>query len=178
LPDTAEIFKGGSEDRFSHRPMMPANVRAGQVIGLVEVTGGLGSKIDASQLADELGEDIAVLLPILEAAELLGLVVTNKGEVTLTEFGHKFQKTLKNKVRLLRDKLAEIEPFRTALVIASHRRDVNTEDIVEELETEGIRWHHQRDINYSLVQALLIHWALYSGMLTYDGRTGKFKRAA
>lgn len=175
---TAEIYKGEPEDRFSHRPMMPANVRAGQVISLVEVTGGLGSKIDTSRLADELGADIAVLLPILEAAELLGLVETSKGQVILTEFGHKFQKTLKNKVRLLKEKLAEIEPFRTALIIATHRRDVETDDIVEELETEGVRWHHQRDINYSLVQALLIHWALYSGLLTYDGKTGKFKRAA
>ena len=172
----AEIYKGEPEDRFSHHPMMPANVRAGQVISLVEITGGLGSTVDASRLADELGADIAVLLPILDAAELLGLVETQKGQVVLTEFGHKFQKTLKNKVRLLKEKLSEMEPFRTALEMASHRREVETADIVEELEIEGVRWHHQNDMNYALVQGLLIHWAVYSGILTYDGRTGKFRK--
>jgi len=156
---------------------MPANVRAGQVIGLVEVTGGLGAKVDASRLADELGADVAVLLPIVDAAEMLGLVRTENGTVVLTEFGHKFQKTLTNKVRLLRERLSEIEPFRTALEMATHRRDVQTEDIVEELATEGIRWHHQNEVNQSLVQALLIHWAIYAQLLTYDGRTGKFRKA-
>lgn len=147
------------------------------MIGLVEVTGGLGAKIDASRLADELGADIAVLLPMLDAAELLGLVKTENGTVVLTEFGHRFQKTLTNKVRLLRERLSEIEPFRTALEMASRRRDVQSEDIAEELDTEGIRWHHQDDVNQSLVQALLLHWAVSAGLLTYDGRTGKFKKA-
>src|SRR5438552_18886094 len=90
----------------SSRPMMmPANVRAGQVVSLVEVTGGLGPKIDTHRLADELGADIAVFLPILDAAELLGLVKKEKekGEVSLTEFGLKLQKTTKNKIRLLKD---------------------------------------------------------------------------
>jgi len=62
--------------------MMPANVRAGQVVSLVEVTGGLGPKIDTHRLADELGADIAVFLPILDAAELLGLVKKERGEVS------------------------------------------------------------------------------------------------
>jgi len=61
--------------------------------------------------------------------------------------------------------------------MATHRRDVQTEDIVEELATEGIRWHHQNEVNQSLVQALLIHWAIYAQLLTYDGRTGKFRKA-
>ena len=31
-------------------PIMPANVRAGQVLGLVEITGGLGTSIDFAKL--------------------------------------------------------------------------------------------------------------------------------
>jgi hypothetical protein len=33
------------------------------------------------------------------------------------------------------------------------------------------------DINQSLVQGLLVHWAVAAELLTYDGRTGKFKKA-
>jgi len=145
----------------SSRPMMmPANVRAGQVVSLVEVTGGLGPKIDTHRLADELGADIAVFLPILDAAELLGLVKKERGEVSLTEFGLRLQKTSKNKIRLLKDQLSKIEPFKAALA-----------------ERHDVRWHHDRELNVSLIQALLVHWAIYAGLLTYNGKTGKFRKA-
>src|ERR1700726_4248129 len=91
--------------------VMPANVRAGQVLGLVEIIGGLGTAVDASKLADEFGADLTTLLPILDTGEMLGLVKVEKGDISLTEFGSKFQRTSKYKVRLLKDKLAAIEPF-------------------------------------------------------------------
>jgi hypothetical protein len=167
-----------SEDRFHHNPVMPPNVRPGQVIGLVEVTGGLGSRVDVSTLADELGADIAVLLPILDAAETLGLVTNVQGEVHLTDFGAEFQKTVKDKVTLLKDRLAKIEPFRTALEFATRRGEVTATEVAEELSIEGIKLHHQVDINESLVQTLLIHWGIRSGLLSYDGRDGKFRKVA
>src|SRR5437667_11321612 len=87
----------------SSRPMMmPANVRAGRVVSLVEVTGGLGPKIDTHRLAGELGADIAVFLPILDAAELLGRVTKERGEGSLTEFGRRLQTTSRNNIRLLK----------------------------------------------------------------------------
>jgi NitT/TauT family transport system ATP-binding protein len=156
--------------------MFPANVRAGQVIGLVEITGGLGASIDASRLADELGADIAVLLPILDAAEMLGLVKSDKGDVSLTDFGLKFQKTSKNKVRLLAEQLSRIEPFKTTLELTSKGGKTSAREVAEVLFVKGIRWHHDRELNESLVQALLIHWAIHAGLLSYDGRTGKFEK--
>ena len=158
-------------------PMLPANVRAGQVISLVEITGGLGARIDASRLADELGAYIAVLIPILDTAEMLGLVKNEDGEVYLTEFGHKFQKTAKNKVRLLREQLAGIEPFRTALEITSHKKDTTAREVAETLFERGLKWHYNTELNESILSALLIHWAIYAGLLNYDGKKGKFQRA-
>src|SRR5271157_2228311 len=108
-----------SQSETKKVPIMPGNVRAGQVISLVEVTGGLGTIIDASRLADELGANIAVMLPILDTAELLGLVKSEHGDISLTEFGLKFQKTTKQKVRLLTEHLAKIEPFKTAKELAA-----------------------------------------------------------
>lgn len=162
-----------------HRPLpialqMPANVRGGQVISLVEIVGGIGGKVDAPKLADELGADIAVLLPILDAAEMLGLVRTEKGDVHLTELGLKFQKTSKNKLRILKDRVEAIEPFRTALELAAKGKPITASQVAEALEEIGLKWHYQPEINESLIRALLIHWAIYAGLLTYDGKTGKF----
>ena len=157
--------------------MMPANVRGGQVISLVEVTGSIGGKVDVPKLADELGADIAVLLPILDAAEMLGLVRTEKGDVHLTELGHRFQKTSKEKLKMLRDRIATIEPFRTALELASRGKPITAAQVAESLSEMGLKWHYQPDINESLIRALLIHWAIYAGLLRYDGKSGKFTRA-
>src|SRR5207249_2617226 len=129
----AKVTTGTSASRPM---MMPANVRAGQVVGLVEVTGGLGPKIDTHRLADELGADIAVFLPILDAAELLGLVKKERGEVSLTEFGLKLQKTSKNKIRLLKDQLSKIEPFRAALELASRNVEVTAEEVADVAERQ------------------------------------------
>ena len=156
--------------------IMPGNVRAGQVISLVEVTGGLGPKVNVPSLADELGEDMAVFLPILDAAEMLGLVRSEKGDVCLTELGFRFQKTSKNKVRMLKDKLASIEPFRTALELVSKGKPVTAGQVAEALSEIGIKWHYQPELNESLIQALMIHWTIYGGLLKYDGKSGKFQR--
>jgi hypothetical protein len=156
--------------------MMPGNVRAGQVISLVEITGGIGGKVDAPKLADELGADIAVLLPILDAAEMLGLVRTEKREIHLTELGLRFQKTSKSKLKILKDRIATIEPFRTAVEIASRGRPFTVAQVADALQDMGLRWHYQPEMNESLIRMLLIHWAIYAGLLTY-GKSGKFQKA-
>ena len=157
--------------------MMPAAVRAGQVISLVDVTGGLGVKVDIPKLADELGADIAVLLPILDGAEMLGLARIEKGDVHLTELGLKFHKTSQSKLKVIRDRLAAIEPFRTALELASRGKSIKASQVSDALAEMGLKWHYQPDINESLIRALLVHWAISGGLLTYDGKSGKFSKA-
>ena len=157
--------------------IMPGNVRGGQVISLVEITGSIGGKVDAPRLADEMGADIAVLLPILDAAEMLGLVRSEKGDVHLTELGLRFQKTSKNKLRMMKERLAMIEPFRTALELASTGKSITASQVADSLRDMGLKWHYQPEINEALIRTLLIHWAIYAGLLRYDGKSGKFQKA-
>lgn len=166
-----------SSEPHQRPPIMPANVRAGQVIGLVEITGGLGSPIDASRLADEFGSDLAVLLPILDTGEMLGLVKVEKGDISLTDLGQKFQRISKNKVRMLKEQLGKIEPFKTALEISAKDGEFSANEVTSLLQEKDIRWHHKQEINETLVQALLIHWAIYAGLFTYNGKNGKFQKA-
>jgi NitT/TauT family transport system ATP-binding protein len=156
--------------------LMPGNVRGGQVISLVDIAGSIGGKVDAPKLADEFGADLAVLLPVLDAAEMLGLVRSEKGDVHLTELGLKFQKTTKNKLRTLRDRIATIEPFRTALEVASKGKPITAAQVADSLAEMGLRWHYKPEINEVLIKTLLIHWAIYAGLLSYDGKTDKFQK--
>ena len=137
----------------------------------------MGSPIELSTLADEFAANIETLLPIVDTGEMLGLVKSEKGKVSLTEFGSKFQKTTKHKVRLLRDALSKIEPFKTAVELTTKKKLFSVREIAEALGSKDQRWHHSPELNEALVKALLIHWAIYAGMLKYDGRTGKFQKA-
>ncbi|MDH2899525.1 MAG: AAA-associated domain-containing protein [archaeon] len=177
-PSNGKIMNGPSSSPSipTSALVMPAGVRAGQVIGLVEITGGLGSVIDASRLADEFGADLSTLLPILDGAEMLGLVKTDKGDVSLTEFGLKFQKTSKQKIKLLKDVLAKIEPFKTTLELLASKKSVSVHEISDALKVKDIRWHYRDEINEMDIQTILIHWAIYGELLTYNGKNGKFQK--
>jgi NitT/TauT family transport system ATP-binding protein len=102
---------------------MPANVKPGQIVSLVQITDDHAPTIALPRLAHELHADIAVLLPIIDAAEMLGLVERQKGELTLTDLGLRFQKPTRNfdRIRLIKDELAKIEPFKTSLDLANQK---------------------------------------------------------
>jgi hypothetical protein len=174
----SESDMGTKTPRKSPQLIMPANVRAGQVIALVEVTGELGSPIDLSRLADELAADIAVLLPILDAAEMLDLVKVEGGTVSLTDLGRQFQKARKNKIRLVKDELSRIEPFKTALELATHRHVFSSTQVTETLFNRRVGWHHEPEVNEAIVRGLLIHWTIYAGLLRYNGKTDEFRKTS
>lgn len=142
----------------------------------MEITGSIGGKVDVPKLADEFGADLGVLLPVLDAAEMLGLVRSEKGDVHLTELGLKFQKTTKNKLRMLKDRIATIEPFRTALELAARGKPVTASQVADTLADMGLRWTYKPELNEALVKTLLIHWTIYAGLLSYDGKSDKFQR--
>ena len=154
--------------------MMPTHVRTGQVMGLVDVAAELGALTDLSRLADELGDDIDTLLPILDTAEMLGLVEVKKGIVSLTLLGSRFHKAPRNKMHLIKDPLSKLEPFKSAYDLAGHA--ISSAEVARTLASRGITWHHEPELNEVAVHGLLVHWSIYTGLLRYNGKTGKFQR--
>jgi NitT/TauT family transport system ATP-binding protein len=163
-------------NRQTKSMVMPGKVRPGQVISLVEITGGMGPRLDVPRVADEMGADIDVLFPIIDAAQMLGLVRLEKGDLILTEDGLAFQKTLKQKVNALRERLTAIEPFRTALELTSKKHRVSAREVADALEKKGVKWHYQPEQNEAAIRELLIHWTLQAGLLSL-GKGGDFHKA-
>jgi len=154
--------------------IMPAHVRTGQIMGLVDVTAELGNLTDLASLADELGDDIDTLLPIIDTAEMLGLVEVKKGVVSLTQLGSKFQHVYRNKLHLIKQQVAKIEPFKTAVDLSA--RGISSAEIARALSERGVVWHHEPELNEAEVHSLLIHWSIFAGLLKYDGKNGRFHR--
>jgi hypothetical protein len=96
---------------------------------------------------------------------MLGLVTVRKGEVKLTNEGSKIHMS-KETALAISDNLSKVEPFATAL---GFEKKFNGEDVAKKLSSEGIRWHHEDEVNSLIVSEILVHWGIRTGLLDYDG---------
>ncbi len=106
-------------------PMLP-HARPGGIGGLLELLNDRGGKDDLYRVADELQMEVDDLLPIVEAAALLGFARTDKGDVAVTAEGKAFAEAdIATRKRLFRDAaLAHVtllQQMRQALASKSDR---------------------------------------------------------
>jgi NitT/TauT family transport system ATP-binding protein len=86
--ETAEVAAEPAAETPVSRPLPYASV--GGLAGLVELVYAKGGRMGLAGLADELNFAIDDLLPLVDAAAMLGLVTVGDGEVTLTDIGAQF----------------------------------------------------------------------------------------
>ena len=77
-------------------------------------------------------------------------------------------------MQLLTEQLSKTEPFKTAMDLASRRGSVSAEEVAAALSDRGIEWYHEPELNLDLLRTILIHWAIYAGLLTYN-KDGRFE---
>ncbi len=77
-------------DQRQMRYQMLPHARPGGVAGLLELLVDRGGQEDIYRLADDLAFEIDDLLPIVDAAQLLGFLKVEEGDVALTESGTEF----------------------------------------------------------------------------------------
>ncbi len=83
LPQTADPAQTAPHAAYQ---MLP-HARAGGVAGLLEMIDDHGGRYDVPRLADDLSFEIDHLLPILDAAQLLGFLDVKEGAAAITEAG-------------------------------------------------------------------------------------------
>ena len=94
------------DQRQMHYQMLP-HARPGGMAGLLELLLDKGGRDDIYRLADDLAFEIDDLLPIVDAAQLLGFLKIEEGDAAITESGAEFANS-----EILRQK----EVFRDAAV--------------------------------------------------------------
>src|SRR5471030_1879415 len=77
------------DQRQMHYQMLP-HARPGGVAGLLEFLIDKGGREDIYRLADDLAFEIDDLLPIVDAAQLLGFLKIEEGDVAITDSGAEF----------------------------------------------------------------------------------------
>jgi NitT/TauT family transport system ATP-binding protein len=94
------------DQRLMHYQMLP-HARPGGMAGLLELLLDKGGRDDIYRLADDLAFEIDDLLPIVDAAQLLGFLIIEEGDAAITKSGTEFANS-----EILRQK----ELFRDAAV--------------------------------------------------------------
>jgi hypothetical protein len=167
IPQSPETFSNTPSSHSGHA-MMPAIVKPGQVLSLVELVGGSGGKVNLLAIAKELEADLTVLPAVLDAGVMLGLVQSVNKEIRLTVLGSKLLMTTDHKLRVLKDILANIEPFSTALELTRKNGSVTSNQLVRVLRRKGILWDYQSYPNYVAVNTLMINWSILAGLFKYE----------
>jgi NitT/TauT family transport system ATP-binding protein len=101
-----DVAPAEAPDHQMHYQMLP-HARPGGMAGLLELLLDKGGRDDIYRLADDLAFEIDDLLPIVDAAQLLGFLKIDEGDAAITETGAEFANS-----EILRQK----ELFRDAAV--------------------------------------------------------------
>jgi NitT/TauT family transport system ATP-binding protein len=151
--------------------MLP-HVSIGDLTGFIERLHALGDREDLYELAADLQLDADELLPIAEAADLLGLGDIEQGDVLLTTAGRKFAEAdvLEEKEIFRRQVLGNVALIREIAprLDEAEEHRIREEPLLRELE----RWFSPEEARRQLDTA--IDWGRYAELFAYDDDTGEF----
>ena len=150
--------------------MLP-HARPGAIAGLLEIMNDHSEKEDLYHLADKLLMDFADLVPIVEAATLLGFAKSDKGDVEITPEGKAFaQADISGRKLLFRQAALANVPLlqqinRSLSAKSDHSMPLEFfRDIVEEHLSE-------EEANRQIDTAL--DWGRYGEIFTYDSESDR-----
>jgi NitT/TauT family transport system ATP-binding protein len=170
LPRTAD-GKRVRDQRLMSYQMLP-HARPGGIAGLLELMVDHGGKADIYRLADDLAFEVDDILPIVDAASLLGFMRVTEGDAALTEMGTEyahaeilrqkeiFREAALENVLLLRQIMRALEAKSDGSVPEEFVHDMLDEQFSEE---ETLR---------QLETA--VNWGRYSELFDFDASRRRF----
>jgi NitT/TauT family transport system ATP-binding protein len=152
-------------------PALP-NARVGSIVGLLETLNEQGTKIDIYKLSESLGFKLNDLMPITEAAELLGFVKIESGDIELSDLGRKVVDGDENaKKAIFRQQM--LASVLLARRIRSELESAPDYHIGREVILEFLGSSFTPDESERQVLAI-VDWARYAELFDYDPETDQF----
>jgi NitT/TauT family transport system ATP-binding protein len=170
LPETP-AGKASKEPRPPTYQMLP-HARPGGIAGLLELVLDHNGKDDIYRLADDLAFEIDDLLPIVDAAVLLGFLTVHEGDAAITASGTEYANS-----EILRQK----ELFRTAAVtnVLLLRQIVRALEAKSDGTVAEDFFHDVLDEQFSEEETLrqletAISWGRYAELFDFDASRRRF----
>src|SRR3984885_11188675 len=171
-PDLPQTLNG--EDRPPRKYQMLPHARPGGLAGLLELLRDHGGRYDMSQLADDLLFEIDHLLPIVDAARLLGFLNVNEGTAVITDAGREYADS-------------EISRRRDLFREAATNRVLLLDQIVRAIEAKSDHtvsedlFHDLLDEQFTEEETVLqletaVSWGRYAQLFDFDASRRCFTR--
>jgi NitT/TauT family transport system ATP-binding protein len=145
------------------------HARPGGVAGLLELLADRGGEEDMYHVADDLLLEVDDLLPIIDAATLLGFAQTHEGDIKITPPGRKFAEAdIPGRKEIFREALLSRPSFLQTIDSALHQKSDRAMplEFFRDLLDERFSEH---DVTLQLETAL--NWGRYAEIFTYDPET-------
>lgn len=152
-------------------PMLP-HARPGGISGMLEILADRGGHDDIYQLADHLSFEIDDLLPIVEAASMLGFLRVSEGDVEITPAGHQY---VEADIAERKDRFAQATLERVTLVRQIRRalESKSNHTLPDEFFHDTLDEHFTEQETVQQLETA-INWGRYAGLFDYDASTRKF----
>jgi NitT/TauT family transport system ATP-binding protein len=157
----------GREGKPVYRPL--PHTKPGAIAGLLELMVEYEGKDDLYRIADDLRMEVDDLLPVVEAAVMLGFARSERGEVEETPAGRAFAEAdIQNRKKLFREAALAHIPLLQQMVRALETKKGHTmplEFFRDVLENHFSDQETERQIETAL------SWGIYADMFTYDSES-------
>ena len=140
-----------------------------QISGVLEIVDDHKGRVDVARIAGEHGLGMDDLLPAVEAAEMLGFVKVQEGDIELLDAGRKVLKaSLLHRKKLLREQVLKLPLFQDVIgKLSKAGGRMRREDLAEIL---GFKlWTHDTEQAVRTV----INWGRHTAILSYDADNGQ-----
>jgi NitT/TauT family transport system ATP-binding protein len=159
-------------DQRQARYQMLPHVRPGGMAGLLELLLDKGGRDDIYRLADDLAFEIDDLLPIVEAAQLLGFLNVEEGDAVMTPAGEEFANSeILRQKELFRDAaqahILLLRQIRRALESKSDHT-VSAEFFLDLLDEQFSEEECERQLDTAIA------WGRYAELFDYDSGRRRF----
>jgi NitT/TauT family transport system ATP-binding protein len=166
-----QITPAVRDQRQMHYQMLP-HARPGGIAGLLELLLDKGGRDDIYRLADDLAFEIDDLLPIVDAAQLLGFLKVEEGDAVITPSGEEFANS-----EILRQK----ELFRNAavenvLLLRQIRRALDTKSdhtVREDFFLDMLDEQFSEEESQLQVETA-VTWGRYAELFDFDAARRRF----
>ena len=159
------------DQRQMHYQMLP-HARPGGVAGLLELLIDHGGKDDIYRLADDLAFEIDDLLPIVDAAQILGFLTIEEGDAAITPSGAAFA----NSEILHQKELFREAALANVLLLRQIRRALETKSdhtVPEEFFLDMLDEQFSDDESLRQVETA-VNWGRYAELFDFDASRRRF----
>ena len=163
---------GPARDQRTMRYQMLPHARPGGIAGLLELLLDKGGRDDIYRMADDLAFEIDDLLPIVDAAQLLGFLTIDEGDAAITPAGAEFANSeILRQKELFRDAAIEnvllLRQIRRALETKSDHT-VPEEFYLDLLDEQFSEEEAQRQMETT------VNWGRYAELFDFDSGRRRF----